>query len=331
MLMLSISFRGEARDLDIDENMTMGEFLSQIEEETHIPVDYMKLISPQVGVVKVDKLRDGLDTVVGEIFPRQALRRKIILMGTPMTAIQELQETEAAKAKEHARHLQRAQNMRRLARRPARTTQVVNTKYTFQRLAPLPGLAHPEKALAVLERLASDRGVRAIMEKHQWSVGVLSELDPASSTTHSSRLLGLNTGKGQMIQLRLRTDDYQGFCSYKEIRKVLCHELAHNVHSEHDKRFWELYRILEKEVVELDPFGHSGHQVADDMYDGPGFGADTDELLMCDDGGWFGSTQTLGAATTTTAGDSEPVDENLQAKMRRAAEDRRRHNGEGGV
>jgi hypothetical protein len=34
--------------------------------------------------------------------------------------------------------------------------------------------------------------------------------------------------------LRLRTDAYDGFRLYSEVRRVLCHELTHNVWGDHD-------------------------------------------------------------------------------------------------
>ena len=60
------------------------------------------------------------------------------------------------------------------------------------------------------------------------------------------------SGKGIRILLRLRTDDLKGFRKILSIRKVLFHELAHNVHSEHDSNFYKLMRQIEREVVELD-------------------------------------------------------------------------------
>ncbi|ANB11676.1 hypothetical protein AWJ20_4497 [Sugiyamaella lignohabitans] len=369
MTVLTISFKGESRELNIDDALPYSEFLQEIEKETQIPAEFVKLITAGLGVIKADKLANGGATPISKVFHTEQSRKKIILMGTPINKMEELQETEAAKAREHARYLQRSQNLRRLARRPARTQSAVpSSTYTFHKIEPLAGLPHPEKARAYLERLRDDRGIRAIMEKYKWSVGVLSELDPASSTSHQSRLLGLNTGMGQMIQLRIRTDDYQGFCNYKEVRKVLCHELTHNVHSEHDRKFWDLCKILEREAVDLDPFGHSGRQLGPDIYDGPGFGADLDELLAVDEGGLIGSTQRLGTleppststshsrskptstitssptststATTTnssplvpsTTTESTPTspptdeDDSVQARIRRAAEERRRHN-----
>jgi hypothetical protein len=63
--------------------------------------------------------------------------------------------------------------------------------------------------------------------------------------------MGLNQNKGEKILLRLRTDDLKGFRKILSIRKVLCHELAHNIHSEHDDNFYILMRQIEKDIIEL--------------------------------------------------------------------------------
>jgi hypothetical protein len=67
------------------------------------------------------------------------------------------------------------------------------------------------------------------MRSHKFSVGLLSELAPHEHPN----LLGLNVNAGQSILLRIRTDAYDGFRSYAEIRRVLCHELTHNVYGGH--------------------------------------------------------------------------------------------------
>jgi len=69
------------------------------------------------------------------------------------------------------------------------------------------------------------------MQKHSFSVGLLTELAPHEQPG----LLGLNMNAGQEIKLRIRTDRYDGFRLYSDIRKVLCHELAHNVWGDHDE------------------------------------------------------------------------------------------------
>ena len=73
-------------------------------------------------------------------------------------------------------------------------------------------------------------------------------------------VLGLNTNKGARIQLRLRTDDMEGFRKMDNIRKVLYHELAHNTHSDHDAQFYSLMRQIEKDAFALDWRTSKGHQ-----------------------------------------------------------------------
>lgn len=319
MLHLNIVYQGSARELDISGDLQMLDLMEMIEDEASIPLDYQKLIVQQVGLVTRDKLGrfGGPEAKLKDVFKTPASRKKVMLMGTPREKMQELQETESTKAREEARHQQMMRNLKRFSRKPARTTQPRSTEYTFGRFEPLPFLPNQDKARAMLQRLAEDRGVCAVMEKHKFKVGVLGELDPAMNTDHEKRRLGVNTGMGQVIQLRLRTDDYGGFCNYKEVRNVLCHELAHNVHSEHDANFWKLTRQLEREVVELDPFGRKGHQIGEDVYNPP---EDNSDMLMCDDGGLVGTTQVLGSGPS---GASSSSSESLQAKMRRAAEQRR--------
>lgn len=75
------------------------------------------------------------------------------------------------------------------------------------------------------------------MQLHKLSVGVLTELAPHENPG----LLGLNVNAGQAIKLRIRTDAYDGFRWYKDIRMVLCHELAHNVWGEHDNNVRALF------------------------------------------------------------------------------------------
>lgn len=97
-------------------------------------------------------------------------------------------------------------------------------KYTFGPIQVLPEFQEQDKARAVLERLKNDRGIIGIMKLHKWQVGALIELSPAQKT-----ILGYNRNKGELIALRLRTDDLEGFRHYDAVRKVLLHELAHNV------------------------------------------------------------------------------------------------------
>lgn len=78
------------------------------------------------------------------------------------------------------------------------------------------------------------------------------------------------------------------------IRKVLFHELAHNVHSDHDGKFFKLMRQIEKECNELD-WTRDGHRSgglstsADSSYNG-----ETDDYSV------LGGTYVLGSKNNST-------------------------------
>lgn len=128
-----------------------------------------------------------------------------------------------------------------------------HSPYRFGGIQTLPGLPDETIARSILEELSNDVGVLAVMEKHKFKVGALCELYPEGYVGVSDVcVMGLNEGNGIRILLRLRTDDLKGFRKILSIRKVLFHELTHNVHSDHDGNFYMLMRQIEREVVELD-------------------------------------------------------------------------------
>lgn len=125
-------------------------------------------------------------------------------------------------------------------------------------------------------------------------------MNPAEHTTHESRTLGLNRNKGEVIELRLRTDAYDGYRDYRTIRKTLCHELAHCVHSEHDRDFWELTKQIEQEVEKGD-WTRGGHKLSEQEFYNPSDweeeGQRGDEEWV-DHGGWTGGEYVLGGGQT---------------------------------
>lgn len=135
----------------------------------------------------------------------------------------------------------------------AGTTDSSANNYGFGKIETLPNLPQREQAQRILETLANDPGIRACMAKHKWKVGSLAELYPEGKVGKSQVcVMGLNQNKGMRILLRVRTDDLQGFRKMLSIRKVLFHELAHNVHSEHDGKFFQLMRQIEAECNSMD-------------------------------------------------------------------------------
>jgi len=130
------------------------------------------------------------------------------------------------------------------------------------------------------------------MRTHKFSVPLLTEMDPAMHTTMESRTLGLNRNQGEVIELRLRTDAYDGYRDYKTIRNTLCHELAHNVWGPHDRNFWNLCKQIEREVAR-DDWKSGGRSVGNDEFYNP---EDAGAEEVHDHGGWTGGEFTLGSA-----------------------------------
>ena len=157
--------------------------------------------------------------------------------------------------RQHAARQRQGRHALQQAAQASHRLQTANqkTQYGFGRIEPLPHLPHQDEARRILESLANDPGILACMAKHKWQVGALAELYPEGKVGESAIcVMGLNENKGQRIKLRIRTDDLQGFRKPLTIRKVLYHELAHNVHSEHNQDFFVLMRQIERDCQELD-------------------------------------------------------------------------------
>eukprot|EP00339_Tiarina_fusa_P022859 CAMPEP_0117061480 /NCGR_PEP_ID=MMETSP0472-20121206/42797_1 /TAXON_ID=693140 ORGANISM="Tiarina fusus, Strain LIS" /NCGR_SAMPLE_ID=MMETSP0472 /ASSEMBLY_ACC=CAM_ASM_000603 /LENGTH=349 /DNA_ID=CAMNT_0004780165 /DNA_START=22 /DNA_END=1071 /DNA_ORIENTATION=+ len=129
----------------------------------------------------------------------------------------------------------------------------LQSSYGFGRIETLPNLPNEFKAREILTELANDPGVKACMAKHKWNVGSLAELYPEGKVGETAVcVMGLNKNRGKQILLRIRTDDLKGFRKMLSIREVLYHELAHNVHSEHNAEFFQLMRQIKTECLEMD-------------------------------------------------------------------------------
>ena len=227
--------------------------------------------------------------------------------------------------------------LRRAARNPSfrprlRTTRREPNMCTFHTIRPLPYLPNPKRSEDFLKSLKNDPGIKAVMKKHKFSVGLLTEMDPGQYTESNhegtTRILGLNRNNGEVIELRLRTDAYDGYRDYKTIRNTLCHELAHNVHSNHDRDFWNLCHQIEREVHEAD-WLKNGRTAGGEEY-AP---APEEEEEHMDEGGWKGGEYTLGGGGNN-AGLSrrEIIARATESRLRRAARGGRSSNdapGEG--
>lgn len=270
------------------------------------------MISPLSRQTDPPALKALLKPISDGDLPITLLDNKTIkLLAQKRTDIASLNTVAAAAA------AKRAAKARHRAVHKTNVTAQQDAKYTFHTLRPLPYLPQPERSLAFLQRLKEDPGIRGVMRKHKYSVGLLTEMDPAAYTAEShegtTRILGLNRNKGEVIELRLRTDAGDGYRDYNTIRKTLCHELAHNVHGPHDRDFWDLCHLIEREVA-----AGSGGRTVGEVSNGP-VGEDEDEVA--DHGAWVGGEYVLGGGAGPS-GSATPMDR--REIMARAAEARMR-------
>jgi hypothetical protein len=343
-LLCESELQGEAKDGEASTQYTVTKLLAP----------------PPIGLINVTKDANTLlfDLIARQKKPQQPSQLKLRLMATPTSTINTLREA----SEDVKRRAARLVELRRRAV-PARTTargggihtmSDAANSYTFSEIKPLPHLPDPDRALAYLHRLRDDPGIRHAMQSHQFRVGLLTEMDPRLYTEANhegtSRTLGLNRNKGEVIELRLRTDDFYGYRDYKTVRKTLCHELAHNVHGPHDKHFWALYREIEREVEQVaDSRGGlaGGRSLAGgregDYYEPPAGSSDDDhdhdhEHDHVDGGGLMGGTYVLGGGALSSASTATGIASIAGAtpmgereRRARAAEERLRRSGGSGA
>lgn len=114
---------------------------------------------------------------------------------------------------------------------------------------------HAFKAMELLEKMATDPGIVAIMKERELVVGTLGEMDPIDDRIMQKTeqkggcLLGYNTNRGLRIDIKLRTDDLSDFRPYPELVGTLIHELSHNWVGEHNLLFWTNYAQMRAEYL----------------------------------------------------------------------------------
>lgn len=280
-----IHFHGQPNTLRIPADLTIAQLSSAISESLSIDESKQKImIAPKPGILKHPFPNTPLKDLISS-------RTKITLFGSTHKEISDLDKavTRVSRPRGNASAVKTAAPSKY---RDWKKVQEEST-YTFHSIQPLPYLPNPERSMRFLERLANDPGIKTSMRKHKFSVGLLTEMNPAEHTTQESRTLGLNRNRGEVIELRLRTDRYDGYRDYKVIRKTLCHELSHNVWGDHDRNFWDLTNQIEKEVDRAD-WQHGGHQLTQgDFYNPEDTGGDNGEHF--DGGGWTGGEFVLGS------------------------------------
>lgn len=318
LVSITLTHHGKPHTFSFSSDATISDLSDEIVDSLYVPPSNQKLMISKLGLLKAP-FKDP------ELPLCSIADKKITLMGS--TAAEASSISEAA---EHAsrRATRRSRPMQRVSAYKTHDwkKEQEESQYTFTTLRPLPYLPNPSKSLAFLQRLKDDAGIKAAMRKHKFTVPLLTEMNPIEHTQSNaegtSRTLGLNRNAGEVIELRLRTDAYDGYRDYKTIRNTLCHELAHNVWGPHDRNFWDLCKQIEKEVQGAD-WRSGGHALAEEEY----YGGGGDGEEVDDHGAWTGGEFVLGASGSRgaeTTGSSGTAGLSRREILAKAAEERMR-------
>lgn len=250
---LRVLYRREELGVEgLSESTSVGELKDQVEELTGVVKRLQKLVWK-------GKLLDCNDMTLKEAGLPVVGLAVLYLVGSKeedVKAIEDLKGDSLLKPFEKIRR----------RKYEAKVTKAITTpsKYGFLELEPLPGFDDADIVRQILDQLRNDRGIKAVMEKHKWTVGKLKEMYPSGKVGQDPVcVLGFNVNAGAEIHLRIRTDDLEGFRPFWRIKEVLCHELSHNVHSEHNREFYDLMNQIKREAEELDWTKSSGRAVGD--------------------------------------------------------------------
>jgi len=306
-LNITFTHHGTSNTFRFSQESSITDLSNRISDELSIPPSNQKfMITPKLGVLKPPFTDPSL-----KLSSLQS--KKIVLLAPTPTELSSLSSASRPASRTLSLPAKPATPYRH---RDWRKVQAEAT-YTFQTLLPLQYLPSPDRSLKFLERLRNDPGIKASMRKHKFSVGVLTEMNPAEHTTHESKTLGLNRNRGEVIELRLRTDSYDGYRNYKIIRDTLCHELAHNVWGDHDRNFWDLCKDIEKEVRAAD-WTSGGRAISDEVFYDPQNREGSGNHV--DGGGWTGGEFVLGGSGSDSRAPAQTL--NRREAMAKAAEER---------
>ncbi|KAJ3555579.1 hypothetical protein NM688_g2499 [Phlebia brevispora] len=280
----TITHRGQAHALSLAPDTTFADLQERIQELTNVLPTNQKILYKGKK-----QTRSGDEGTVAVVDAGLRSGMKVQVLGPTAEEIGELRHVEEEKKRKDQILRDRALKPQVKVRSTASPSKASDLRYRFHRIEPLQHLPSPASALSVLNKLAQDPAILHVMQKHQFAVGLLTELAPHEHP----ELLGLNENAGQAIKLRLRTNDYEGFRPYLDVRRVLCHELTHNKWGDHDNNFKELNSRLNREVVEFERAAKEGaHRLSsyDDVYQPASNELEAEAQAYVLGGGALGST-----------------------------------------
>ncbi|KAK7333927.1 hypothetical protein VNO80_30708 [Phaseolus coccineus] len=231
----------------------------ELQKLTNINEDTMRFIVPQISG-RASKLLTPFSAEHALLSLQEASiteASSIIMMGVSTTEVEEVLQNSKTDLRIVGFEDEEKRMKQRISHGPI-SLKLPQGQYIFCefRTLQIPGLELNPPAAEALKRmhmLAADPGIVAVMNKHRWRVGIMTEMAPVGYVGVDPKcILGFNKNHGEEISLRLRTDDLKGFRKYERIKKTLLHELAHMVYSEHDANFYALDKQLNQEASSLD-------------------------------------------------------------------------------
>ncbi|XP_031262034.1 uncharacterized protein LOC116120231 isoform X3 [Pistacia vera] len=272
VLKVLVIWRGNKYVVEMNSNSSLKELGTELQKLTDVKADTMRLIVPQnKGSKLMSPFSDDhsrLSVLEVSIIEGKPIR----MMGVSEDEVDKVLQNE----KEDLRIVGFDEEEKRLRQRmldgPIAPLKLPQGQYIFCdfRTLQIPGVELNPPASEALKRmhmLAADPGIVAIMNKHRWHVGIMTEMAPVGYVGISPKcILGVNKNHGEEISLRLRTDDLKGFRKYERIKKTLLHELAHMLYSEHDANFYALDKQLNQEAASLDWTKSRGHSLSGVRY-----------------------------------------------------------------
>lgn len=252
----TISYKGETRNIEVSTSTTAGELFEKVKH-----LFYLKNEHHTVKLLYKGKMlrADDASIVFAQMPPKPP---KLIVMASSQNAVQEVQTKRSDPTIRGFDH--------------SNATKVIDTRtvwgtgqdiqYKFVKFevctwqsfgvrATAEEQPHPFAARQLLEQLATDPGVVAVMRERKLVVNTLGEMDPIDDRLmqkkqeHGACLLGYNTNHGLAIHIRLRTMDLKGFMPYTQLVTTLIHELSHNWVGEHDLLFWGNFAQMRVEYL----------------------------------------------------------------------------------
>lgn len=265
---LSVIWRGKKFSLEMDPTATLKSLGDELLNLTNVRDDTMRLIVPTNKSSRLlypfSEEHSCLKLEAASILEGKSIR----MLGVPKDEVDDILQSAKADLRIVGFDEEEKRSRQRISNGLQSSLKLPQGPYVFCdfRTLHLPGIElNPpaSKALKLMHKLAADPGVVAIMNKHRWRVGIMTEMAPEGYVgVTPDCILGFNKNHGEEISLRLRTDDLKGFRKYDSIKKTLLHELAHMVHSEHDVKFYALLKQLNEEAAKLDWTKSRGHTLS---------------------------------------------------------------------